>query len=113
MAPNVTKQSAVFGEASYKLTPATNAGQAKSYGPELELAIRLTPQLTVIVSGTYTKAFLLNARVGVRQGSVVGLSGRHRSGLLRAGGRRQELGVFLDVILKGGEPEVLPGPWAH
>ena len=44
VAPNVTRQSPVFGEASYKLTPATNAGQAKSYGSELELAIRLTPR---------------------------------------------------------------------
>jgi iron complex outermembrane receptor protein len=40
----------------YSLT--ANAGDAKSYGTELELNASLTPQLRLSVSGAYTKAYL-------------------------------------------------------
>jgi outer membrane receptor protein involved in Fe transport len=36
----------------------TNAGNAKSYGPELEVSMLLTPGLTFDVSGTYTQAYI-------------------------------------------------------
>jgi outer membrane receptor protein involved in Fe transport len=36
----------------------TNAGQARSYGPELELAMRVTPYLTLGASGTWTQAYI-------------------------------------------------------
>ncbi len=40
----------------YPLTQ--NAGNAESYGPELEISARLTPDLTLSFSGTYTHAAL-------------------------------------------------------
>jgi outer membrane receptor protein involved in Fe transport len=36
----------------------TNAGDAKSYGPELELSAKLTDNLTANLSGAYTQAFI-------------------------------------------------------
>jgi len=36
----------------------TNAGNAKAYGPELELSAVIVPGLTVNLSGTYTQAFI-------------------------------------------------------
>jgi iron complex outermembrane recepter protein len=36
----------------------TNAGQARSYGPELETSFRLTDQLTLGASGTWTRAYI-------------------------------------------------------
>jgi iron complex outermembrane receptor protein len=35
-----------------------NAGTAEAYGPEVELAFRVTPELTLEANGTYTKAFI-------------------------------------------------------
>lgn len=37
-----------------------NAGTAVSYGPELEFSFRVTPQITIEASGTYTKATVSN-----------------------------------------------------
>jgi len=53
-----------------------NAGEAQSYGPELEVAMRLTPELTFEVSGTYTKADINKpnpslASVGIVAGSRI------------------------------------------
>jgi iron complex outermembrane recepter protein len=36
----------------------TNAGDAKSYGPELELSAKLTDRLTATLSGAYTQAYI-------------------------------------------------------
>jgi outer membrane receptor protein involved in Fe transport len=36
----------------------TNAGQAKTFGPELEIAMRLTDQLTFNASGAFTRAYI-------------------------------------------------------
>ena len=36
----------------------TNAGEAKSYGPELEVSAKLTDSLTANLSGAYTQAFI-------------------------------------------------------
>jgi outer membrane receptor protein involved in Fe transport len=36
----------------------TNAGDAKSYGPELEVSAKLTDELTANLSGAYTQAFI-------------------------------------------------------
>lgn len=36
----------------------TNAGEAKSYGPEIEISAKLTDSLTANVSGAYTQAFI-------------------------------------------------------
>jgi outer membrane receptor protein involved in Fe transport len=36
----------------------TNAGQARSYGPELETSFRVTDQFTVGASGTWTRAYI-------------------------------------------------------
>jgi outer membrane receptor protein involved in Fe transport len=38
----------------------TNAGNAKSYGPELEMSAKLTDGLTADFSGAYTQAFISN-----------------------------------------------------
>jgi iron complex outermembrane receptor protein len=36
----------------------TNAGEAKSYGPELEASAKLTEELTATLSGAYTQAYI-------------------------------------------------------
>lgn len=46
-----------------------NAGTAESYGPELEVSAKLTPELTLSVNGTYT-----NARLTSVDASVAGLT---------------------------------------
>lgn len=53
-----------------------NAGEAQTYGPELELAVHLTPELTLEASGTYTKAVINKpdpnlASVGIVAGSRI------------------------------------------
>jgi len=41
-----------------------NAGKARSYGPELELSVKVTDSLTLDVSGTYTNATITSAAAG-------------------------------------------------
>jgi len=36
----------------------TNVGDAKSYGPELEMAAKITDAITVDLSAAYTQAFI-------------------------------------------------------
>ncbi len=53
-----------------------NAGEAQTYGPELEVALHLTPELTFEISGTYTKAVINKpdpnlASVGITAGSRI------------------------------------------
>jgi outer membrane receptor protein involved in Fe transport len=53
-----------------------NAGDAQTYGPELEVAVHLTPELTFDLSGTYTKADINKpnpslASVGIIAGSRI------------------------------------------
>jgi iron complex outermembrane recepter protein len=38
----------------------TNAGTAKAYGPELEFGAQITPELTMNLSGAYTRAYIYN-----------------------------------------------------
>jgi iron complex outermembrane recepter protein len=40
----------------------TNVGDAKSYGPELEMAAKVTDQITVDLSGAYTQAYISEPR---------------------------------------------------
>jgi iron complex outermembrane recepter protein len=40
----------------------TNVGQAKSYGPELEMAAKVTDAITVDMSGAYTQAFVYDPK---------------------------------------------------
>jgi iron complex outermembrane receptor protein len=47
----------------YPLT--VNAGNAASYGPEIELTALLTPELTLAFSGTYTHATITSANAAV------------------------------------------------
>ena len=56
----------------YSLT--TNVGNAKSYGPELELTMLLTPELTLTVNGAYTKAYLTSVNPSVSQVSTTALT---------------------------------------
>jgi outer membrane receptor protein involved in Fe transport len=49
----------------YPLTQ--NAGNAKSYGPELEITARLTTQLTLNLSGAYTQAKLTSVNAALTQ----------------------------------------------
>jgi iron complex outermembrane recepter protein len=56
----------------YSLT--TNVGDAKSYGPELELTAHLTPQLTLTLNGAYTKAYLTSINPAVSQVSTTALT---------------------------------------
>jgi outer membrane receptor protein involved in Fe transport len=46
----------------------TNVGDAKSYGPELEMAAKITDGLTVDLSGAYTQAYISEPR------AILGLS---------------------------------------
>ncbi len=53
-----------------------NAGEAQTYGPEIEAAVHLTPELTFELSGTYTKAVINKpdpslASVGITAGSRI------------------------------------------
>jgi outer membrane receptor protein involved in Fe transport len=56
----------------YSLT--TNVGNAKSYGPELELTAHLTPELTLTLTGAYTKAYLTAINGSVSQVSTTALT---------------------------------------
>jgi iron complex outermembrane recepter protein len=40
----------------------TNVGQAKAYGPELEMAAKLTEELTAEFSGAYTQSYIYDAK---------------------------------------------------
>ncbi len=40
----------------------TNVGQAKAYGPELEMAARLTDSITAELSGAYTQSYIYDAK---------------------------------------------------
>jgi outer membrane receptor protein involved in Fe transport len=53
-----------------------NAGNAQTYGPELEVSVHLTPDLTFDIGGTYTKAVINKpnpslASVGITAGSRI------------------------------------------
>jgi outer membrane receptor protein involved in Fe transport len=56
----------------YSLT--TNVGDAKSYGPELELSAHLTSALTLNVNAAYTKAYLTSINSEVSQVSTTALT---------------------------------------
>lgn len=51
----------------------TNAGDAKSYGPELEITTKLTDELTLDFSGAYTQAFIdsPNANLPIAPGARI------------------------------------------
>src|SRR5450432_4034560 len=40
----------------------TNVGQAKAYGPELEMAAKLTDEITADLSGAYTQSYIYDAK---------------------------------------------------
>jgi iron complex outermembrane recepter protein len=40
----------------------TNVGQAKAYGPELEMAAKLTDEITAELSGAYTQSYIYDAK---------------------------------------------------
>jgi iron complex outermembrane receptor protein len=56
-------QQVVNQTCGYPLT--VNAGDAASYGPEIELSALLTPELTLTFSGTYTHSTLTSVNPGV------------------------------------------------
>jgi|SRR5580704_563245 iron complex outermembrane recepter protein len=56
-------QQVVNQECGYPLT--VNAGDAASYGPEIELTALLTPELTLTFSGTYTHSTLTSVNPSV------------------------------------------------
>ncbi len=58
-------QQVVNQPCGYPLT--VNAGNAASYGPEIELTALLTPQLTMTFSGTYTHSTLTSVNGSVTQ----------------------------------------------
>jgi outer membrane receptor protein involved in Fe transport len=58
-------QQVVNQPCGYPLT--VNAGNAASYGPEIELTALLTPQLTMTFSGTYTHSTLTSVNPAVSQ----------------------------------------------
>lgn len=57
----------------YPLTE--NAGNAASYGPELEISALLTPELTMTFSGTYTHATLTSVNTQLTQADPALVSG--------------------------------------
>ncbi len=57
----------------YPLTE--NAGNAASYGPELEISALLTPELTMTLSGTYTHATLTSVNAQLTQADPALVSG--------------------------------------
>jgi len=63
----------LFNQAcGYSLT--TNIGDAHSYGPEIEMTARITPQLLFALNGAYTKATLSSVRPEVVQVSTTPLT---------------------------------------
>jgi len=40
----------------------TNVGQAKAYGPELEMAAKLTDAITADMSAAYTQSYIYDAK---------------------------------------------------
>ncbi len=56
----------------YSLT--TNIGDAHSYGPEVEMTARITPQLLLALNGAYTKAALTSVQASVSQVSTTPLA---------------------------------------
>ncbi|HEX4585349.1 MAG TPA: TonB-dependent receptor [Burkholderiaceae bacterium] len=58
-------QQTVNQACGYPLT--VNAGDAASYGPEVEVAARVTPELNATLSGTYTHATLTSVPASVTQ----------------------------------------------
>ena len=53
----------------------TNVGDAKSYGPELEMAAKITDELTVDLSGAYTQAHISEPRAILGLSEPVGTPG--------------------------------------
>jgi iron complex outermembrane receptor protein len=53
----------------------TNVGDAKSYGPELEMSAKITDQLTVDLSGAYTQAYISAPRAILGLSEPVGTPG--------------------------------------
>ncbi len=53
----------------------TNVGDAKSYGPELEMAAKITDELTVDLSGAYTQAYISAPRAILGLSEPVGTPG--------------------------------------
>jgi outer membrane receptor protein involved in Fe transport len=53
----------------------TNVGDAKSYGPELEMAAKLTDELTVNLSGAFTQAYISDPRAILGLSEPVGTPG--------------------------------------